>query len=238
MKYFLSLFFFFLFYNASSQKQLDSTLEVVGFGRVQAQPDIGIIEVEISTIQMDFNKSIDSLTILENQVIALFKSLDYQEEQLKTNNYSVSTNTRWKSGTSYDSGYVASQSLVLEFSNDKSEIAKLINGFSNSDIDAHINFKFKLSNKKRATIKKQVIQNAIDDANSSAKIIANGSGKSLGDIIEIKYGNVPDQSWFLSDDLTLYQKIPITEQPRSISTGFSVQQITYTDKVLIIYQLK
>ncbi len=234
MKRFLAIFFSLILTNAFTQ-----TMEVQGFGRLLVYPDVGVLKMELSTIQMDFGQTIDSLAAKESQIYNQFESLGYEKNQIKSLTYNVTENTIWSSGRPrYDSGYVGTQTLLLEFSNQKSEIAKLINSFSIGKVDTRISLRFKLSESKKDSVRELVIEKAIKDANTKAKVIAKSNSRELGDIIKIQYGNLPDSRYYINTDFEDMLEIQITRQARSVSLGFAVQEIVYIDKVLITYELK
>ncbi|NQZ78564.1 MAG: SIMPL domain-containing protein [Ekhidna sp.] len=215
-----------------------SHLEIVGQGRLTATPDIGIFHITISEIRNGFGESIEALSIKENQVNELIESLGYSSKDIKNSQYSVSANSVWKRGQRYDSGYYAHEQLSIEFQNDKSNIAELINAFSQNDIKTEITFTFKLSDELRTKVREQVIVEAVKDAESKAKIISKSKNLTLGKVLSIKYGNIPSESpFFISEDFEDILEVPATHQS-SLSRGFSVKDFVITDKVLIKYELK
>ena len=195
--------------------------------------------MEISTFQLEFAITIDSLSSKKSRLYRQIESLGFKSDKIKSTNYDISENRIYaRNRPSYDSGFVGNQTLLLEFKNTESEISRLIKSFSNGNVDAKISFKFKLSDDQKVTLKAQVIEKAIDDANNKAQVIAKKNGLKVGRIIRIKYGNLPSQFGFMNDSFEEMIEIPATHQERSVSMGFSVQEIAYVDEILIYYELK
>ncbi|WKN44748.1 SIMPL domain-containing protein [Tunicatimonas pelagia] len=220
------------------QSRPDGLLEVVGYGRVLTSPDIGVVRVSIKEIELGYGQAIDSLIAKEQAIVDVFQSLDYSPDKIKTLEFNAGTNTSWRRGEQYDSGFVAFQTLSVEFTNDRKEIAKFINAFSRNQVEAQVSFSFQLSSTLRQTLREKAIADAINDAHSKAKIIAQQNNVNIGSIRKITYGNVPTTSSSSDYVYEELMEIPATEQPSISSQGFSVQDVVVTDRVLIIYELE
>lgn len=220
-----------------SYGQGSQELEVKGFGRLSAQPDLGVLSIELTTIQLEFSSTVSQLNADFEKVIQHLEKIGFSKEDLKTSNYGVRENTVYRRGTSYDSGFVGNQSIVVEFDNQKEKLAKIIDSFTNSPVEAKFNFSFTISPEKRENLRNEIIKIAISDAKQKARLIAETSGRQLGKIKEIKYGTFPTESLFSSFE-GVSMDMMATEQPSSHSLGFDVREIAFKDYVIIVYELK
>ena len=89
-----------------------------------------------------------------------------------------------------DSGYIASQSMSMEFPNSKENIGKILTAFSEGKpkkVDAEISFGFKLSDDLRSKLNAQVIEKAVRDAKKNADLPAKYTGVSVKSVLRIEY---------------------------------------------------
>lgn len=229
---------FFLVLTVTCFGQSIQELEVKGYGRLTTQPDLGVLNVEITTIQNEFGSAISSLNSNYEKIINHLEREGFKKEEIKTRNYSVHENTIYRNGAAYDSGFVGQQSILVEFENTKENLSKIIESFQKSPVDAKFSFSFTISNAKREDLRNEIIKKAIDDAKQKANLIAETSGLQLGKIKEIKYGTFPTENYFGTYGESLFMEIPATEQPSSEAMGFDVKEVAFRDYVVIIYELK
>ena len=227
-----------VFFTVVSFGQTSKELEVKGFGRLSAQPDLGVLLIELTTIQQEFGSAVSQLNVDFEKVIQHLEKIGFSKEDLKTSNYGVRENTVYRRGTSYDSGFVGHQSIMVEFVNQKEKLATIIDSFTNSPVDAKFNFSFTISPEKREKLRNEIIKIAILDAKQKAKLIAEASGQQLGKIKEIKYGTFPNENFYGSYFEGANMDMMATEQPSPRSIGFDVREIAFKDYVIIIYELK
>jgi uncharacterized protein YggE len=217
----------------------ETIVEVIGVGKVLAQPDKGVVQMSLTTVQMDFGVTIDSLNSKRSRLYDQLKELGFNENDIKSREYGIRENEIWsRNRPRYDSGFIGTQTLLLEFDNNEKTIAELIKSFSKSTVDVRLNFYFKLSDDQKQNLKAKVIEIAIDDANHKAQIIAKKSGRKLGEMLEISFGNVSNNITYIHDDFEEMIEIPMSNQPPQFNIGFAVQEMTLSDKILIKYRLK
>lgn len=235
MKYALGLLFILL--TACTYGQATQELEVRGYGRLKTQPDLGVVNIELKTIQKEFGTTVSILSSDYDKIVKHFEKEGFKKEEIKTSNYGVEGNRIYGRGTFYDSGFVGQQAITIEFPNTKENLAKLTDSFSKSPVKVKFSFSFTISDSKRESIRNELIKKAIEDAKQKAKLIAETSGQQLGKIKRIKYGTTSTSNYEPNYDQALMIEVPDEEDIRE-QVGFDIKEISFKDYVIIIFELK
>jgi hypothetical protein len=236
MKYTFGLLL--LLFSATTFGQ-DNELEVKGFGRLKTQPDLGVLHIELTTIQKEFGTTVSVLSSDYEKIVKHLEKEGFKKEDIKTSNYGVRENRVYRRQMSYDSGFVGHQGIVVEFENTKANTTKITESFTKSPVKAKFSFSFTISDSKRETLRNELIKKAIEDAKQKAKLIAETSGQQLGKIKRIKYGTISTNN-FLNEstyEMAFDIEVPDEEIIRE-EIGFDVKEISFKDYVIIIYELK
>jgi uncharacterized protein YggE len=218
--------------------QTTQELEVRGYGRLKSQPDLGVISATVTTIQKDFGTTISILTSDTEKLFFHLEKVGFKRNEIKTNNFQVRGNTVYRKGSSYDSGFVGSQGLTIEFENSKSNISKLIDAFTKSPVAAQFSFHFTVSDNLREKLQNELIQKAINDAKQKAKLIADASNQQVIKIKKIKYGTFSIDDYATYNDTGLNMDLKLSYGVPTSSLGFDIAELTFTDYVIIIYEIK
>ncbi|MFY0600000.1 MAG: SIMPL domain-containing protein [Cyclobacteriaceae bacterium] len=215
------------------------SIEIGGYGEMKVAPDQGILSINIRSHRMTFSNAVKALSKKENKILETIEALGYDKEDVRTSNFSVRENIIWRNGTRYDSGYIASQYMALEFPNSKERIAKILNEFSSEKTEAEINFSFKLSDSKREELNAQVIELAVNDAKTNAKLLAKFSGATIKGVLKIKY-HVAQQSSYPTHNRMEMMAFDSSANLKSSggSNGFQADDITLSDSVTIFYEIE
>jgi hypothetical protein len=237
MKYIFGLLFTLV--QATTFGQNNQELEVRGFGRLKTQPDLGVLHIELTTIQKEFGSTVSALGTDYDKIVKHLEKEGFKKEDVKTSNYGVRENRVYRRQMSYDSGFVGHQGLTIEFENTKENLAKITDSFTKSPVKAKFNFSFTISDTKRESLRNELIKKAIEDAKQKAKLIAETSGQQLGKIKKIKYGTMSSSSFGYEStyETAMMIEVPDEEVIRE-QVGFDVREISFKDYVVIIYELK
>lgn len=207
-------------------------LQIRGEASIQVAPDLGILNIQLNAHGMEFSKAISGLSALEKDVLKKLEKIGYKREQVKTADFSVYENRVWYEGRSYDSGYVARQSMSLEFANTKEKIGEILNTFATEDTNMELSFTFGLSQSLEQAKSDEVIALAVKDAKRNADLIAAASGVSLGHVLRIDYH--VDASVFSPRDEMYRMDAKMTGS----SEGFEAKALTVSDGVVITYEIE
>ncbi len=225
------------FISTGQNESTSKTLEVVGSAKVAVTPDIGVLNINVSHIDSIFSNSINGLNSKSQDINSQLKKIGFDQSAIKTNNFDVQKNTIYRNNKTVDSGYVARQQIQLEFKNNKNNITKILNQFSQSNTEFNLNFNFKLSDTLKESVQKQIIELATKDAFSKAKLISEASNTKVEDVRKINYGNNFNAGMRLYNNDNGLNEI-VLRGNSSISEGFTPSDIIYTDDILVIWNLK
>ncbi len=219
--------------------QKSQELEVKGYGRMKTQPDLGVLHIDLTTVQKEFGTTVTVLSEEYERMVTHLEKEGFKKEEIKTASYGVNENRIYRRQTFYDSGFVGRQSLILEFPNTKENLTKITQSFAKSPVKAKFRFSFTISDNKRDEIRNELIKKAISDANQKATLIAESSGLKLGVIKNITYGTTTRNSFDYEStyDHALMIEVP-DEEVINEQIGFDIKEISFKDNVTIIFKLK
>ena len=210
-------------------------IESVGFSTISVKPDMGILTLNFSSIKADIGSAVENLNTETNQATKQLSKLAMENMSQNTHNFSVRVNRIFnKTGKYIDSGYVASQQVQVRFKNSKENISKVLNSFSENYGDLNFNFSFQASDSLKQSVENRIVKLATQDAMEKAEILAGSAERSLGRIIEIKHGNIPFQGASQMGTTGGLNEITI----RGSATGFEANDLKFSDKVLVIFEMK
>ncbi|MCE2732259.1 MAG: SIMPL domain-containing protein [Flammeovirgaceae bacterium] len=213
------------------------TIQIVGTSKVSVKPDIGVLVIQITSLNMNFSQSIIGLNDKTKAISKQIMGLGFKEEEIKTTDFEIEVNRVYRREETIDSGYVARQSVKVEFKNQKETITKILNTFSKSRTDFTLNFDFKLSDDLRTKVQDELLKLAIKDAKDKAKLIAESSGVKIRRIKDINYG------------LTYYggmrevqehgEYLAMASSPADTALiGFTPNDLLFEDSVLMTWEIE
>lgn len=212
------------------------TLEVSGKSEMEVMPDVGILTLSISEIKMEFNDAISALDKKTSKVKKQLLKLDFTEEELKTRSFQIRKNTIYNRNQRKDSGYVASQSIIVEFKYSKEKISEILSDFAEESVGMQLSFAFTLSDELKAETKNILITLASKDAQQKASLLASNFGKALDKIVNLSYDTAPIQT-----NNAMYRTASMGLEERAVSkyvSGFTPEFIKMRETVHASWSLK
>lgn len=208
------------------------TLEVKGVGTYTVMPDLGVLTIEATIINPKFADAVRSLNSKIEQLITQLQTVGFKKDAIKTADFSVAKNLVWENNKNVEKGYLARQTIFVEFPNTKERIGAIITSFMNSENDVRFSFHFILSAEKEKRVTDTVLALAIGDAQYRAELIAATAKQTLGPVHRIIYG--------------AQNAVPMVKSAAMMSRGgtadesfgFDVKELTLTDDVTIVWELK
>jgi uncharacterized protein YggE len=232
------IFILALLATATAYSQATQELEVRGYGRLKSQPDQGVLSASVRTIQKDFGSTVSVLTSDTDKLIEHLEKAGFKRQDIKTTAFEVEVNTIYAHPRSYDSGFVGRQRLRIEFENTKNNIAKIVDAFTRSPVNAQFGFRFTVSDNLRDRLQTGLIKIAINDARQKAKLISESASQQLVRIRKIKYGTFSVDNFGTYCGASLDMEIPEPHQVSPSYIGFETEELTFSDYVIIIYEIK
>lgn len=166
-------------------------IEVKGVGVVTKSPDTMEINLEILTLNTDYDTMMEQAAAKAETLVNDLSQIGFDKDEIKTINFLV--NTKYEpvpefSGTYKNQfvGYEARHSLRMRFPFDMVLLGEILNVISDSNVNPELSIRFLIEDEQ--ALSQQLLEAAVADAISKAHILANASGVQLGAIQSIEYG--------------------------------------------------
>lgn len=241
-KIYTLLFCLFTIISTAQNENKSKTLEVVGFAKMAVSPDMRILNINLNKVDIEFSQSIKRLNSKSQDITNQLKEIGFDQSAIRTKDFDVRKNKVNRKNRRVDSGYIATQKIQLEFKNNKDNIAKILSQFSkgNTEFNLDLDFDFKLSDTLKESVQEEIIQLATEDAFSKAKLISQAAKIDLKKVSEINYGNSYNAGMSLNtNNYGLNEVVTVGFGRSEVGiTGFTPEDIIYTDNILVIWNLK
>jgi uncharacterized protein YggE len=158
----------------------DHTLAGIGSSTTQVTPDEVILTLGVQTVDKTAKAaaSINSATM--NKIIEALLAAGVRQNETTTSSFSISPTYNSSHGTNNITGFRAANSIQIDSTN-TANIAKWIDSAVSKGANSVESIYFKLSDKKLAEVKDNLISLAINDAKNKANIATSALGlKVLG----------------------------------------------------------
>jgi uncharacterized protein YggE len=150
-------------------------IEVEGFAERKVAPDEAVFSIRLEEKAMKVG---DAVEVLNTKTQNLAKALEkgkIKDYKLIADNYSVNINRIYRSGYARDSGYVASQNLMITTSSKNVDLQKIVESIQNSG-DMSFNLNFRVSDATQKSLENELLTEALKNAESRAKLVAETLG--------------------------------------------------------------
>ena len=169
---------------AQQDSAAQRTLNVNGTGEVKAAPDIAYINISVVTRSAKAESAIKENAEKTTNVLNKIKSMIGKDDTVKTSNFNLSPVYEYDQTTrkSNLTGYSASNDLVVETMN-LDNLGNLIDATTTLGANRISGPRFDISD--REEYKRQALKAAIEDAKSTAVVVAESAGVELVHITNI-----------------------------------------------------
>lgn len=171
------------------QQNEKPSLIITGSGRVSVKPDLSVLHIYISEQKLKMTDALEALEDKSRYYHKLLRKLDFDEKDIKTTSFGVSKNRVYRDNEYVDNGYIASQSIRLEFPYDQKKLQNILAEFSKNERPVDFSFSFELSEEQRNKTEALIIEDAVKDAREKAEVMAKVSKVTLTGIKRIVYGS-------------------------------------------------
>jgi len=213
--------------------QLNSTntVNVNGQATIKAVPDLITVYFDIQTKGATAKEAEDKNSEISSKLSENLVNIGFNQEDLKTQSFSVTPNYVWINNKQSQEGYIAVHSMKIQLTIDKlSQLGSVIDsGINSGSSISYINFE--LSPEKQNTYKAEALKLATDDARIKAEAIAEGLGKNLGRIVSV------------SDSSFNYYPWPVysaesSKDARETTANIQPSEQDISSQVSVIYKLR
>lgn len=216
---------------ACSNQMDQKVIEVEGLASIKVDPDIVKVNIESTAQDMVYSSAVTKVNQNSDRIINILKSNGFTN--LKSVNFSVNKVRDYRDDA--DKGYLASQSLALEFPVEKEAINKAINLLSDKNISSEFNFSFDLSDKKRIEAENKLVSEAVKNATARMELLAQTGNIFTGKILKVNYHG--KEQFFQPTD-GLFFKSEEAAKPEYQFSGLNISQINLSDNVSVTWEIK
>ncbi|NUN69560.1 MAG: SIMPL domain-containing protein [Bacteroidetes bacterium] len=208
------------------------TVDVTGTGTYKTMPDLGILTVEVTVVRATVADAVKELTAKTDQLTAQLQMIGFKKDGIVTADFSVAPNIVWENSSNVEKGYIARQTVSVEFPNTKERIAAVINSFMGSRNDVRFSFQFTLSPERQTAVDTELLKHAVADARSRAEVMAAAANVRLGAVRTIAYRSASQPG------LPRAAMFKTMAAESAQSGGFDVKELTLTDEVTVVWDIQ
>jgi uncharacterized protein YggE len=167
-------------------------ITVQGEGKIIQSPDTIELNVELVTLNKDYEKMMEEAIKKQNLLTYQLTSIGFDKEDIQTSNFTI--NTKYESVSdntgNYKNvfvGYESRQNIVLEFPMNTEFLGEVIDSITTNMTKPNISIRFTIKDKQ--SLIDVLLENAVKDAINKANILTGASGVGLGEVQTIEYKN-------------------------------------------------
>ena len=166
------------------------TLTVRGRGVFSADPDLTVLSFGVIGRDPSYSASVEELNGRVEAQRGGLEAAGVERTRLKTTSFDVHANHRYDrdSGKHEFLGYEASHRLRLELPFDKELLNGVLARVAQSASEAAVTISFDVSDME--SLRRRAMRAAVADAQEGARVLAEASGATLGEILRIDYSYV------------------------------------------------
>lgn len=164
-----------------------ATIQVEGRGKATAAPDEIELQLTVASFLPEYGQALEDL---DRKIVSLkdaFVSGGLERATIKTQDFSVNIEREYREdGKDHFSGYRATHTLVVRVPLDRQLLNALLAACPASDATPEVNIRFRIRD--QLELQRQALEAAFIDARKSAELLARSSGGTLGELVEMQYG--------------------------------------------------
>lgn len=150
-------------------------IEVEGFSERKVAPDEAVFSIRLEEKSMKVGDAVEVLNTKTQNLAKALEKARIKDYKLIADNYSVNINRIYRSGYARDSGYVASQNLMITTSSKNEDLQKIVESIQNSG-DMSFNLNFRVSESTQKSLENDLLTEALKNAESRARLVAETLG--------------------------------------------------------------
>ncbi|MEP2026558.1 MAG: SIMPL domain-containing protein [Reichenbachiella sp.] len=208
-------------------------LNVVGNASISVQPERTIITYSINETKDSYDEAISLMTKRIDALTASLTKIGFKKEDIKTANFNIRQNRKYRQGEPKGEEYVASQTLEVRFDHSTKRLLEVLNKTASDESAPSVSITFGMSDEQEEMVKKQLMKMAVADAKAKAEILAEATGYTLMGINEINYGGSTHTPRPQSASMGMMKSFA-----ESDVSNFEAKDLTITDQVFISYKIE
>ena len=193
---------------------MERTIRVKGKGKISVKPDTIKITIKAEGLRWNYDETIEQSTHDTRILRDALKNAGLNPKNLKTTYFSI--DSKYKSyhdkNNDYKEkfvGYEYNHSAYIEFDNDNKILGKVLYELAHCDVE--VNFEINHTVKDKEKVKNDLLEKAVEDSTTKAKVLAKASGVKLKEILNIDYSwgeieiySSPMDDWMVCEAASSY----------------------------------
>lgn len=219
-----------LLWSLQVNAQENATLSVKGQATISVKPTETVITCTIESSKSSYAEAIEDMTKRVDQLTSDFKKLKFQESEILTSMFNVHKRMNYNQNRNGEEFFVATQSIVVRFSQKKERLLEVINAATQSTSTPEIAISFDLDTEKKKALQTELIKLAVRDAQEKATLIAGAATYEVGGIKEMSYGNS------FASPRPLYAMADVSLKEVAVS-NFEVANLSFSETVDVVFYI-
>ncbi len=203
-------------------------IRVRGKATVSAKPDWVVISLEVGSSHRDFGRCTGELAHLTETLRQDMERVGVNRDQLKTGQLSVSTSFDYRNQERVFVGYEARHSLALELGLQAETLNRVLKMLGQTKSRSKFTVRFTV--KDPEPVRDRALEEAVTKAREKARLLAEASGVSLGELLEI------DLSW---SDIYIHSPSEMTVHSHAMTPDYDItpEDIDFEESVNLVWQI-
>lgn len=169
---------------------MERTIRVKGKGKISVKPDTIKITIKAEGVRWNYDETIERSTHDTRILRDALKNAGLDPKDLKTTRFSI--DSKYKSYRDKNDdykekfvGYEYEHRTYIKFENDNKILGKVLYELAHCDVKVKFDINYTVKDKEK--VKNDLLEKAVEDSTTKAKVLAKASGVKLKEILNIDY---------------------------------------------------
>ena len=169
---------------------MERTIRVKGKGKISVKPDTIKITIKAEGLCWNYDETIEQSTQDTRILRDALKNAGLDPKDLKTTYFSIDSKYESYHDKNNDYkdrfvGYEYEHRTYIKFKNDNKILGKVLYELAHCDVKVKFDIKYTVKDKEK--VKNDLLEKAVEDSTTKAKVLAKASGVKLKEILNIDY---------------------------------------------------
>ncbi|MDU5971258.1 MAG: SIMPL domain-containing protein [Finegoldia magna] len=169
---------------------MERTIRVKGKGKISVKPDTIKIMIKAEGLRWNYDETIEQSTQDTRILRDALKNAGLDPKDLKTTYFSIDSKYESYRDKNDDYkekfvGYEYEHRTYIKFENDNKILGKVLYELAHCDVKVKFDINYTVKDKEK--VKNDLLEKAVEDSTTKAKVLAKASGVKLKEILNIDY---------------------------------------------------
>lgn len=215
---------------------MERTIRVKGKGKISVKPDTIKITINAEGLRWNYDETIEQSTQDTRILRDALKNAGLDPKNLKTTYFSIDSKYKSYHDKNNDykekfAGYEYHHLTYIQFDNDNKILGKVLYELAHCDVKVKFDINYTVKDKEK--VKNDLLEKAVEDSTTKAKVLAKASSVKLKEILNIDY------SW---GEIDIYSSpmddLMVCEAKSSYDIDIEADDIDVQDTVTITWTIE